>query len=154
MSSEDIRSRFSRLEYEDFFPREYIQRIEMIHHPQEDNPQYDRVKCRKYPYIDDDQSWYRAREYKPCSQIDEGNIEKKPEKRSIDHFPKEFYDRCIGSVRIESSIREYQDPKEHSKYNKWIELILTNIRDTELDKWYPVSDRSEKIAREKESDNT
>ncbi len=154
MFYEDIGSLFFRTNYEYFFSREFPEVIEYIHHSQEDNPQEDRVERRKYPYIDDDESRDSTGEDKSTGKIDKSYIEEKPEKRSIYYLAKELYDRGFGPIGIESGIRKNEDPEDHSEHNKWIELILTNIRDSQLDKRDTISDRPEKIARKKESHNT
>ena len=125
--------------------------VETIHDGDEHETYDDRVECREYPDVYDDQSRNLVFEQKSRREIDESDIGHEPEKAPMDHFLQSLEYRLIWLIRIEMSIREDHSPKYDPKKYKWCKLTLTDEGNTELDEGNSIGDRPEKVTHEKES---
>lgn len=127
MIHESIGIFFESLYDEYFFLLEESLSVEDIYYPYTTHAYQDRVKCREYPYIDDDESRDFFLEEKSCREIDESNIDKKPEYTLRYHFSDGLEDWFIRDIGIEPRTREYHPPEQYSKKYKRDKLCLTDI---------------------------
>ena len=85
---------------------------------------YDRYSSCDDIGIEYDESWYLRREHSSACEIDESDIDKKPKETIGEYQTDLLNNRGMSLERIESSSYEHNTPDDHSRYDKWYELLI------------------------------